>query len=121
LDAQGRVRFTPEAAGRYVVEALAVDATGQMIRSQTILKVRDLLDSDAPTVVFNPAFAGGLLTNKQNLVATITDASLDQWVLEMGQAGSFKTLAQGSGVLAGGMLTQLDPGVLANGFYSVVQ
>ena len=100
------------------MEAVATNADGQVGRNTTVLKVRDPDDAAAPQVQISVPAAGAKVTGPVDVTATVADVNLDFWKLELAPVGgALVTLAEGTAPVAGGVLTRLDPGLLANGFY----
>ncbi|MAE63850.1 MAG: hypothetical protein CMJ18_06215, partial [Phycisphaeraceae bacterium] len=119
LDANHRGNFAPPAPGRYVVEVTATDADGLTGSASTVLKVRDPDDSAPPIVAFAPGLDGTVLTSAQDVIATIDDATLDTWTLEIALLGTddFALLAAGTTTVQDGSVATLDPAAFNNGFY----
>nr|WP_013334799.1 CARDB domain-containing protein [Gloeothece verrucosa]ADN18050.1 YD repeat protein [Gloeothece verrucosa PCC 7822] len=119
LDSFNRASFTPSTSGRFNLVATATDAAGRVGQTSTVLKVRDVADSDAPIVAFAPGTGSSIISSITDIVGTVADTNLDKWVLSISDFGEndFRTLFEGQGTITGGMLTQLNPTQLANGFY----
>ncbi|MDE3119983.1 MAG: hypothetical protein KGL03_13330, partial [Nitrospirota bacterium] len=115
-----RVQLTASTPGKHIIEATATDADGLVGRTTTVLKVRDAADADAPVVAFDPTLNRSQITGLTDLIASVGDANLDNWRLELAPLGSheFTKLAGGDAV-GDGALASLDPAALSNGFYWV--
>ena len=83
LDEQGRARFTPPAPGRYTVVATATDADGLVGTTTSVIKVRDPLDQAAPVVALDPNLGLAPLADPVDLIGTVSDTNLDEWVLTL--------------------------------------
>lgn len=121
LDNQGRGSVVPSAPGRLAVEAIATDVDGRIGQTQTVIKVRNPLDVDAPVVSFAGGLNGTQITRAMAILGTVSDLNLDEWVLEIAprNGATFTPVAQGTGVISGAALSQLDPATFNNGFYQL--
>lgn len=121
LDSLGRAYFTPPAPGHYPILARATDSNGAMGTATADLKVRDVSDLAAPVVSIGAPPDGAVLTTPQQIVATVQDANLDAFALEIAPLGSeaWQTLAAGTAPVANAPLALLDPNRLANGAYTL--
>ncbi|NJO93193.1 MAG: tandem-95 repeat protein [Hydrococcus sp. RM1_1_31] len=121
LDGLGRATFVAPNTGRFEVLARATDAAGRVGQTSKILKVYDPTDSNAPIVNFAPGLEGAKITSLTDIVGTISDRNLDEWVLSISDIGEnqFRTLATGKAIATNQSLTQFDPSELSNGFYQL--
>ena len=121
VDENNRATFTPDAAGRFVVEAIATDLDGRVGRTETDLLVRDPADNAAPIVSFAVGLDGRVIDSLTDVLGSVTDQNLDEWVLELAEFGSgdFREIANGYGPTPNNALAQLDPAALENGFYQL--
>ncbi|MCC5669345.1 DUF6531 domain-containing protein [Nostoc sp. CHAB 5784] len=121
VDSQGSIEITPTTPGRLVVDVTATDADGRVGHNSTVVKVRDLQDQAAPVVTFAPGLDGALLTSLTNIIGSVSDRNLDNWVLEIADFGEnvYSPLASGHGSVSDLTLIQFDPGKLENGFYQL--
>ncbi|MDM9385689.1 CARDB domain-containing protein [Chlorogloeopsis sp. ULAP01] len=120
IDSQGRFSFTPTTAGRAIVEVIATDADGRIGTTSTVIKVRDPEDSIAPVVAFVAGLDGSKLTEVTDIIGSISDRNLDNWVLSVADFGSNHWSAiAGGNQLANGVLAEFDPTKLENGFYQL--
>ncbi|NIP85756.1 MAG: hypothetical protein GTO03_09420, partial [Planctomycetales bacterium] len=101
LDEFGAARFTPEAAGKFVVAATATDADGLIGTASLALKVRDPLDMAPPVVMFSEGLEASPLSQPTLILATIDERNLDSWSLEIAPLGSDRHVQIASGDTAG--------------------
>ncbi|TVS15269.1 MAG: tandem-95 repeat protein, partial [Planctomycetaceae bacterium] len=119
LDQFGRAEFVPAAPGKVLVEATATDADGRTGTASTVIKIRDPSDDQPPAVSFAPGLNRAMFSSPADIVATVSDLNLDQWMLEISRAHHerFVLLARGDSVVEDASLFELDPALLPNGFY----
>jgi len=119
LDAAGRGTFTPTGAGVFTIEATATDADGLVGQGTKALKVRLPGDQEGPVVSFDRSLINARLSDVTDVVATVLDANLERWELELALFGfgDFVELARGTTAFTGERIARIDPSRLANGFY----
>jgi hypothetical protein len=117
----GRASYVPSAPGRFEVVATATDAAGRIGSSNQILQVYDPTDTSAPIVSFGPGLDGAKITSLTDLIGTISDRQLDEWVLSISDWGeeNFRTLALGNTIYNNRVFSQFDPNQFTNGFYQL--
>ena len=98
LDNLGRAVITAGGPGQMIIRATATDADGQTGVVEQILKVRNPDDSTAPIIAFDGVVHGMVISATNAIRATILDADLDHWTLDIAHAGSeaFAVLATGT-------------------------
>ncbi|MCL4179872.1 MAG: tandem-95 repeat protein, partial [Verrucomicrobia bacterium] len=118
LDRFGRVSFTPTAPGHYSIQAVATDTGGVTGSAVADLKVRDLTDRLAPTLTLALPPAGAVLMVDTEIVGSVQDTNLDEFVVELTPIGRSGTtvLARGQAAVEG-VLGHIDPDRWANGAY----
>ena len=121
LDSFGCAFYVPAAPGHHAVVARATDSNGLVGTATADLKVRDLSDFDAPVVSLLAPPDGAVVSSPQAVVATVADANLDRFVLEVARLGSdaWQTLATATTTVTNQALAQIDPNRLANGAYTL--
>jgi YD repeat-containing protein len=119
LDERGRATFTPVAPGLVRLVATATDVDGFTRQVERILKVRDPADAAAPAVSLDGGLEGMAVAAPIAVRGAVLDGNLESWKLEVALAGSeqFFTIAQGTQAFDAGVIAQLEPATLANGFY----
>ncbi|WP_353955672.1 putative Ig domain-containing protein [uncultured Sphingobium sp.] len=117
LDANGRATVVAGAPGKYVFTVTARDADGGEKTITQSFKVRDPLDKNAPSVLFDGAIDDAIVTSTLAIAGTVDDSNLDRWTLQLidGQ-GDVTLLGEGGSNLTGTLAT-LDGRSLADGFY----
>ncbi|MEM9587454.1 MAG: putative Ig domain-containing protein, partial [Planctomycetota bacterium] len=119
LDSDGMGTIISGDPGRYSVVATAFDADGLIGTATEILRVRDLTDTDPPTVdLAMPELAilpGG------EIRGTVDDVNLDAWTLEIRRFGQpdYQVLATGNEPITNGVLATLDVADLPNDYYEL--
>ncbi len=127
LDDKNRGYFTADQPGRYEVTVTATDTEGRVGTTTSVVRVQDPTDTEPPVVGFSPLVGEGPVTAIADIVATVADASLDEWVLEIrkSEVGSrngdapYIPVATGTNTTNNNVLAQLDPEALPNGFYQL--
>ena len=119
LDADGRIRITAGAPGKYDITVTATDADGGTRTITSQLKVRDPADKAAPAVAFTGPVDGALVTGTLPVTGAIDDANLDYWTLELVDTdGEVTELARGEAPIAAA-LSSIDGRTLPDGFYTL--
>ncbi|MEO1005448.1 MAG: tandem-95 repeat protein, partial [Cyanobacteria bacterium J06638_38] len=120
LDDRNRVEFIPDTAGRVEVEITATDAAGRTATTTEVLKVRDPEDDAEPIVAFGLGLNGEAFSSATDIVATVDDNNLDEWVLKAeGRGQRAEVLATGFGNISNDVIAQFEPALYANGFYTL--
>ncbi|MDB5858608.1 MAG: hypothetical protein JWQ76_2297, partial [Ramlibacter sp.] len=130
LDAAGRMRFTPLAAGLVDIRVTATDVDGFSATEIHRVRVKDPADLAGPALTWVGALqgAGVALTNVSDLTAVqvrIEEQQLMGWRLQIAPAaGGFWTTLGGhdsDAVASNGIVTAatLDPDSFANGVYTL--
>ncbi len=119
LDEYGRAEYKPGEPGRFLVEAAATDADGRIGYATIILKSLDPADDASPVVSFGAGIDRLLLTTPTELIGTVYDTNLDNWILELEplSQGTPDVIASSTETLINGILSIFDPSQRANGFY----
>ena len=119
LDATGTGHITAGQPGKKTLQAVATDQDGITGTTTLQFKVRDPNDLTPPVVALDPRLGQAAVASVANVLGTVADTNLDFWTLELAPLGSdnFVKIAGGEAPVAGGVLTTIDPGTLANGFY----
>ena len=101
----------------------ATDAAGRTATKTEILKVREREDKAAPVVAFGLGLDDRAIARTTDLVATVSDTNLDEWVLKAEGRGHSaeggEILATGYGNINNDAIANFDPALYANGFYSL--
>ncbi len=121
LDANGQATIRATQPGKLQLVATGTDIDGFVGTTTYTLKVRDPNDKAAPTVVFDAVIADAIATAPINVVASVVDANLDYWSLEIAPQGSgdaFVELARGDAPVNGPLYT-LNTNQWANGVYQL--
>ena len=125
LDANRQVTFTPTAVGFNFLRATATDTSGNSAQSDGVLSILDPSDTTAPVVDINAPAGGAAVTYLTDILATISDANVESYVLEYSKLNTevWTTLSTAS-VLTGGALVVnntkvgvFDPTLLDNDQY----
>lgn len=126
----GQANYTPARAGLIPLLARGRDAAGNVVEKRLSLSVSAPNDADAPQVKIHAPSEDSEVTQPTDVTGTVSDVSLDHWVLSMRPGNSTEQnviiLAQGTsnqGVPGAGTtldpvkLATLDPTMLFNGVY----
>ena len=121
LDAFGRARFTPTTPGHFAIVATATDTDGTSGQATADLKVRDRTDTTAPVVSLTLPTEGQVLTSAQDVVGSVIDSNLDQFLVQVAPLGSddWTTLATGTVAATNAVFGRIDPNRFANGAYEL--
>ncbi|MHB8956711.1 MAG: putative Ig domain-containing protein [Pirellulaceae bacterium] len=121
LDAQGRATISAQQAGKRQITATAVDADGFVGHASAVMRVLDPTDDAAPVVALSSALSLGALRVPIEIEGTVADRNLDFWRLEIAPYGSneFVVIAAGDSSVNAGVLGNLVPATLRNGFYQL--
>jgi VCBS repeat-containing protein/YD repeat-containing protein len=120
LDERGRAMFTPPASGLYQLVATATDLDGLTSTTSLVLKVRDPLDSAAPSVYLSLSLERSTLTTTTAIRGRVADSNLESWQLEINRAGTntWTLVAQGASTVDD-LLAQLNPAGYEAGPYQL--
>src|SRR3990167_6664639 len=120
LDERGRAMFTPPASGLYQLVATATDLDGLSSTTSLVLKVRDPLDSAAPSVDLSLSLEHSTLTTTTAIRGRVADSNLESWQLEINRVGTntWMLVAQGASTVDD-LLAQLDPAGYEAGPYQL--
>ncbi|WP_372898799.1 putative Ig domain-containing protein, partial [Stieleria sp.] len=120
LDANGRGEIVAGVPGKQTLVATATDVDGFVGSTTETLRVRDSADKTPPQLALS---FGGVTTATEplDLIASVVDVNLDNWVLEIASRGSndFRPLVEGESTGDGFVLTTIDPATIANGIYTL--
>ncbi|CAM2005369.1 putative Ig domain-containing protein [Acanthopleuribacter pedis] len=111
--------WVADVAGRVALSVVARDAVGNERRAEAEIFVRDPADTTAPLVAIHAPDRDGTVTASTDVVATVLDARLSHWTLEITRVGEacWRTIAEGREELDRGVAGVFDTSLLANGMY----
>ena len=120
LDANGRGEVIAGAPGKQSLVATATDTDGFVGSSSETLRVRDSADKEPPELSLSIG-DNESITEPVDVIGSVVDTNLDEWVLEIAPRGSddYRLLTDGETTGAGLVIATLDPGTIANGFYTL--
>ncbi|UUZ69428.1 putative Ig domain-containing protein [Polaromonas sp. P2-4] len=132
LDGAGRMRLIATQPGLIEVRVTAIDRDGFQSTQVHTIRVKDLADTQAPSIAWSGALAGATALGRPVDIASVTvlQASLQErqlmgYRLEIAPANSsaWSTLAEQSAAAADSnlqlSLASLDPALFANGVYQL--
>jgi hypothetical protein len=120
IDGNGLASITLNQVGDVIATATAKDLAGNVGTASFTLNVIDPTDVNAP-VVSLPSLSGQVFTAPFDVIGTVNDTNLKQYVLEMAPLGSeqFQAIATGTRSVTNGVLGKFDPTLLENGSYTL--
>jgi hypothetical protein len=118
IDGNGLASITLNQVGDVV--ATAKDLAGNVGTGSFTINVIDPTDVNAP-VVSLPNLSGQVFTALFDVIGTVSDTNLKQYVLEVAALGSeqFQTIFTGTRSVTDGVLGKFDPTLLENGSYTL--
>ena len=122
IDAAGVAQFSINHTGSITATATAIDTAGNVESTSTEIIVLDPNDTTAPIVSLDlSAIEDGKITAPTNIIGTVTDSNLKEYVLEVAPVGSedFVEVFRGSADVTDGVLGSFDPSLLENDTYTV--
>ncbi|MGH1429411.1 MAG: Ig-like domain-containing protein, partial [Arenicella sp.] len=123
LNASNQAQVTATGIGVHSVVATVSDQFGSVVESSNF-SVRDPSDSDEPEANFEGLIDGQIVTAPIDIVASISDANLAEWMLAYKEKGSapseFVVMNSGSDNVVNEVLATFDPTLLRNGQYSLI-
>jgi RHS repeat-associated protein len=121
LDSNGRATVAMNQVGTIVVVASALDGAGNVGQASASLEVIDPTDTEAPEVDLTSPEADAILTARTDIIGTVTDNNLLDYVLEIARFpdGEFVEIGRGTAPVVNGVLGQFDPTTLLNDSYTL--
>uniref|UniRef100_UPI00273A70D1 RHS repeat-associated core domain-containing protein n=1 Tax=Oscillatoria sp. HE19RPO TaxID=2954806 RepID=UPI00273A70D1 len=119
LTANGVATYTPSKLGTLTAKAVAVDAAGNLGESSIEIRVYDPNDLNPPIVELSPTLGEEPLTDFTDIIGTVMDDNLTNYVLSIAPAsgGEFVEIASGNSQISNGKLAGFDPTLLQNDTY----
>jgi large repetitive protein len=120
IDGNGLASIPLNQVGDVVATATAKDLAGNVGTRSFTINVIDPTDVNAP-VVSLPNLSGQVFTAPFDVIGTVSDTNLKQYVLEVAPLGSesFQTVFTGTRSVTNGVLGKFDPTLLENGSYTL--
>jgi hypothetical protein len=120
IDGNGLASITLNQVGDVVATATAKDLAGNVGTGSFTINVIDPTDVNAPVVEL-PSLSGQVFTAPFDVIGTVSDTNLKQYVLEVAALGSeqFQTVFTGTRSVTNGVLGKFDPTLLENGSYTL--
>ena len=132
LDSAGRLKLAPTQPGLIDIEVTAIDLDGFATTRAHTIRVKDPLDTQAPSLQWGGALAGATavsepvtLTELTQLQAALQDRQLMGYKVEIvfGNSSQWQTLAEqlsaASNISETLTLASIDPSMLHNGVYKL--
>ncbi len=120
LDLNGLATVEVDQVGEISLVATATDAAGNQAQAQSNFAVFDPSNVAAP-VIDLPDLGDEVITAPTNIVGTVSDTDLIDYVLDVASVGSdaFVEIVRGTESVTDGVLGQFDPSLLDNNAYTL--
>ncbi|MGB3205510.1 MAG: putative Ig domain-containing protein, partial [Crinalium sp.] len=122
IDNNGLAKVSISHPGKITAIATAIDAAGNVGSTSTEVIVLDPNDINAPVISLDlSAITNGTITAPTNIIGTVTDSNLAEYILEVAPVGSedFVKVFEGNSDVTDGVLGKFDPSLLENDTYTV--
>lgn len=121
LSATGKATFTPSTPGTYTITATVNDGY-DTATSSIKLYVRDPSDTTPPVVSVLSPISVDKVTAPVDIVATITETNLKEYIVAISPAGrhAYREIARGTSAVEQGVVATFDPTLLTNGLWDIL-